>query len=352
MKINFDSLQGSEEFKEFAPGRGDIHVSQTLTNISVAYVQSESGFVADQVFPVIPVDKQFDQYFTYDKGQWFNDEMEEQAPGAESPESGYTISTDTYSARVWSLGRVIPDQIRANVDAPIQLDSEAVAFLTMKGMLRRELLWTQTYFKTGVWSWEVDGAASRSASFTPTTANTANNDVVYWSSSGSTPIEDIRLAKRVVQEQTGFRPNTLTLGRKVFDTLIDHEDLIGRLDRGQTTGPAMVNMDALAALLEVDRVLVMDAIYNSAKKGKTPSMGFIGGNHAMLTWTPPSPGLMTPSAGYTFSWRGLFGSNSISGRINRYRLDTRKSDKIEIEMAYDHKKVAEDLAFFFKDIVQ
>ena len=74
------------------------------------------------------------------------------------------------------------------------------------------------------------------------------NDLVYWNNASSSPIEDVRLAKRTVQESTGFRPNILVLGRPVYDTLIDHADIIGRLDRGQTAGPAMATRESLAAL--------------------------------------------------------------------------------------------------------
>ena len=59
---------------------------------------------------------------------------------------------------------------------------------------------------------------------------------MFWSDAASTPIEDIRLVKRSILESTGFMPNTLVLGRPVFDALLDHSDIVGRLDRGQTSG--------------------------------------------------------------------------------------------------------------------
>ena len=37
------------------PGRGDVHVDAALTNISVAFMQDASHFIAAQVFPEIPV---------------------------------------------------------------------------------------------------------------------------------------------------------------------------------------------------------------------------------------------------------------------------------------------------------
>ena len=40
------------------PTASDVHVNRPLTNISIAYTQDASTFVADKVFPNIPVAKQ------------------------------------------------------------------------------------------------------------------------------------------------------------------------------------------------------------------------------------------------------------------------------------------------------
>ena len=37
------------------PAQSDLHVNVPLTNVSVAYVQSSSAYIADKVFPKVPV---------------------------------------------------------------------------------------------------------------------------------------------------------------------------------------------------------------------------------------------------------------------------------------------------------
>ena len=336
------------------PSRSDVHVNRPLTNISVAFLQSADAFVATRVFPNIPVGKRSDSYFTYDRDEFNRDEMEERAPGTESAGSGYAISTDTYFARPRAYHKDVADQVRANADTPISLDREAVEYVTRKGLIKREVTWVAAYFTAGdpggTWTFDADGAATRSGTFDPEDA--ANNQLVFWNDASSTPIEDVRLLKRFVLESTGFLPNTLTLGRPVFDVLIDHPDIVGRLDRGQTMGAAMANKDSLAALFEVDDVFVMDAIQNTAAEGATAVRAFIGGKHALLSYKPPAPGLLTPSAGYTFSWTGMIGSGNDGMRIKRFRMEHLESDRIEIDMAYDQKRISEDLGAFFGDIVQ
>lgn len=338
------------------PGRGDVHVDRPLTNLSLAFTQEADSFVADKVFPNIPVSNRSDEYYTYDRGEFNRDEMEKRAPGTQSAGGGYTIGTDNYSADVWGYHKDIHDQVRNNADASINLEREAVDFVTHKAMIKREVLWTATYFADSIpgaiWTFAADGSSARSGSFDPTDVGDTNNKLLGWASDSSTPIEDVREGKRYVQAATGFRPNVMTCSRGVFDRILDHPDIVGRLDAGQTPGgPAMVNKGRLAALFEIDEILVMDAIQNTANKGATNAHSFIGGDHALLSYRPPNPGLMTPSAGYTFSWTGQTGATVAGSRIKRFRMEPEGSDRVEIEMAFDQKLVSADLGYFFADIL-
>jgi hypothetical protein len=338
-----------------SPTPGDVHVSRPLTNILVGYMQPESAFVADKVFPNIPVTKQADAYFEYDRDDWNLDEMEERAPGAESAGSGYELGTNAYYAPVKALHKDIPDQLRGNADDPLNLDRDATMFLSHKFRLNRERRWAARYFTTGVWTFQADGVdsgATAAGSFDPT--NLSSNDKLRWNDGASNPIEDMRQGMTKMQERTGFRPNKLVLGRPVFDVLVDHPDFIARMDRGQTQGAAMANRAAIAAILELDEVVVMDAIYNSAKKKgttDTETNAFIGGKHAGLYYANPTPSVLTPSAGYTFSWTGYLAATQQGARMKKFRMEHLASDRVEIEAAYDQKLVGADLGYFFNGII-
>ena len=56
------------------PTFSDVHVNRPLTNISVAWIQEESAFIADKVFPSVAVQKQSDRYFVYFREDWYRDE--------------------------------------------------------------------------------------------------------------------------------------------------------------------------------------------------------------------------------------------------------------------------------------
>ena len=249
-----------------APGPGDVHVNRPLTNIAIAYMQSAMNFVADRAFPMVNVGSKSDSYFTIPRGHFWRDEVRERAPGTESAAATHDVDTATYDCKVWGIHHDIGDQTRANVDDPLDIDRQAVDLVTQKSMIRKERNWASEFFVTNVWDFEGAGAAARNANLD--FSHATNNTVIYWDSMNSTPVVDVRLMKQYVQESTGFMPNVAVLSQQVYNVLVDHDDIIGRLDRGQTPGgPAMAMKEALAAIFEVDEVQVMAGVYNSADEG-------------------------------------------------------------------------------------
>ena len=334
----------------YVPSSGDVHINTPLTNISIAFMQMAESFVAHRVFRELPVGKQADTYYVYPRGAFMRDQVEKRAPGAESVAINYSVEAATpYFADVWAAHVDIADQDRANTDGPLDPDMDATELLTQQGMIRREKAWADDHLKTGVWTFGAHGATSPSASFDP--SDTANDDVHYWNNASSDPIELIRALKRAIQRSTGRRPNVLTLGRDAYDILLDHGDIVGRIDRGQTDGPAIATREALAALFELEEVLVMDAVVNSGDEGADDSIDFIAGKHGLLSYRPPRAGLRVPAAGYTFEWTGYMESVMGGAEMSRWREQRLRSDRVEIEMAWDQKVISADLGCLLLGIV-
>ncbi len=337
------------------PTLSDVHVNVPLTNISVMFMQQPAAFVADKVFPIIPVSKVSDRYYVYNRGDFNRDDMKKRAPGAESAGTGYNLdNTPTYNADVWSLHKDIPDQVRGNADAVLQPDLEATLFLVNKALINRERQFATNWFTTGIWT----------NSWTSVTSGASlGSTVLQWNLASSTPIEDIRALKRYVAlSDGGFFPNVLTIGRQVYDVLCDHPDFVDRVKYGQTgntsTSPAMVTRAIMAQLFEVDEVLVMDGIYNTLLEtdiatgtANSESNSFIGGKNVMLTYRPGMPGLMTPSAGYTFAWTGLFGNTSVGTRLKSFYMPWLESTRTEIDSAYAQKLVSADCGGFISGVI-
>ena len=329
------------------PTLGDVHVNRPLTNISVAYLQEAAGveFVADRAFPAIPVENKSDLYWKYNRGDFNRDEMQKRGLSTESAGTGYNVeATGTYTCDVWALHKDVDDQIRANSDSPLSPDRDATIFLTNKALIRRENQWASQYFKHGVWTGELAGGAAADS-----------GHVVYWDTyASSNPITDIRAAKTQMRLNSGgFTANIGVFSRPVFDKMVDHPMFIDRTKYGQTApNPAMATRRIIAEILELEEVLVMDAVYNTAAEGAAESNAFIGGLSAALFYRPRNPGLMTPSAGYTFNWTGLIGTTCGAGvRIKTFRMEHLGSDRVEIDAAFDMHVVSPDCGFFFNDVI-
>jgi len=311
------------------PTQSQVHVDAILTNMSVAYMQDADSFVASKVFPTVNVAKQSDKYFTYTQADFYRDQAVVRADGTESAGSGYGLSTDTYSSAVYALHKDIGDQVRANSDSPLDPDMDATRFLTHQMLIRQERDWAGTNFTTGVW-----GNDS-----TPST---------LWSASGSDPIGDIEAGKNTILSDTGYLANTLVLSYNAYSILKNHTDVV---DRYKYTSADSISPDLLAKVFEVDRIFVMKGVYNSAAEGATASYGQIGDKDALLCYVAPQAGLMTASAGYNFVWSGVGGGLGTSTAVSRFRMDHLRSDRLEIESAWDFKVVSSPLGYFFSNPV-
>jgi len=321
------------------PTQSQVHVDAILTNISVAYMQRAENFIADKVFPVVPVDKQSDKYFTYTKNDWLRDEAQVRADGTESVGSGYNIGTDTYYADVWAIHKDVGDQTRANADAPINVDREAAEFVTHRLLLRRELQFVTDFMSDGVWGTSATGVAS----------GASTDEFVQWNNyTTSDPIEDIEAAKSDILSVTGMEANTLVLGYDVFRQLKNHPDLV---DRIKYTSSQTITEDMLARMFDIERVLVSKAIKATNAEGATGAYDFATGKSALLCHVAPSPGLLTPSAGYTFQWTGVSQGLGATIGTSSFRLESLKATRIEAEVAFDNKIIGSDLGYYFGSAV-
>lgn len=315
------------------PTQSDVHVDAILTQMSVAYIQSQAHFIASQAFPLVKVQKQSDKYFKYTKNDWFRDEATRRADTDESAGSGYTLGTDNYSCDVWAFHKDVGIQVRKNSDAPLDPDRDATMFVTQRLLLRQEIQWATDYFTTGVWGTDYVGTTN----FT------------QWSDyAGSDPINDIEFGKESVLAVTGFEANTLVLGYQVFRQLRHHPDIV---DRYKYTSSQVVTAEMLAKLFEVERVLVAKAIKATNLEGDTPAYAFVHGKSALLCYVAPNPGILTPSAGYIFAWDGISDGLGSTIAIATIPMPLRKADRIEGEIAFADKVVAADLGFFFSAAV-
>lgn len=317
-----------------------VHIDQPLTNLTIAYVQSQENFIADKVFPVVGVQKQSDKYYIYDRANMNRTgDVKALAPRTEVNRIGQEISNDSYYADVYGLGMDFDQQTLANEDAALDVRSSGAATLVNRLMIHREEQFADTFFASGIWG----------------TDNTPSN---LWSDyTNSTPIKNVTDARRTMQLKSGgFKPNTMVVGKEVRDTLINHPDILARLNGGATvTNTALITNAKLAEIFEVENFYVMEAVKNSSVEGVAESNAFIGGKNALLAHVAPNAGLMTPMAGATFAWNTLEGVNNLGVTVESFSDDALKrmqiAEHIQVKMSYDMKVTGADLGYFFEAVI-
>jgi len=318
-----------------------VHIDAPLSNLTLAYAQSQENFIADKVFPTVGVDKQSDKYYIYSRADMNRTgDVKKLAPRTEVERIGMSVSNDSYFADVYGLGMDFDEQTLANEDAALDIRSAGAQTLAMRLMIHREKQFADTFFTTGVWG--TDRTLSGSA---------------QWDHADSTPIKDVTLASRTIQLASGgFRPNTLVVGRETHDALVNNADIIARLSGGATvSNTALVTKAKLAEIFEVENYYVMESVQNTAAEGAAESTSFIGGDSAMLCYTPSSAGLMSPAAGLTFAWNSIPGANNLGITVESFSDDALKrqqiAEMIQVKMSYQMKMVGSELGYFFADCV-
>lgn len=304
-------------------------VDPVLTNMLVAYTQSQDRFVASRVFPAIPVEKDSGTYYIFTKKYWFVDQMQVRAPGTVYARSGYGVENATYTTLQYALAHPIPDENRANSQVPMALETAGVNWLGQQSLIRKERSFSADFMVTGVWGTDDNNATTDWDDFT-------NGD----------PINDVLTARRTISNNTGYDPNTMVVGYIVHQALVNHPDLIDRVKYVQTATLATIE-SALAAAFGISNYMVGKASYNSANEGQTFSAAAIIDDDCLVTYVAPAPGIMTASAGYTFAWDGGGGM----GSIRSYYDEASDATILKSKEQWDQKAVATDLGYFFADVV-
>ena len=326
------------------------HIDRALTNISVAYQQGANAFIADKVFPIIPVQKRSDVYFTYSKEDMFRDEVQERGRGAESAGGNFNYNiADPYYCRKYSYHYDITQEERVNYDSPLDVERDAVDWLAQKMLLSREMHFVKNFFNTGIWGKDMVGVTT-----TPT-----GTQFKKWSDPTSNPVETVNNIMLEMAGSTGIKPNFMIMSPDVFYALKNHEDII---DRIKYTQKGIVTVDLIASLFEIENIFIPWGVVNDGKQtatgfsenGANDNTKFIYSGKVLLGYRPVRPSLKQPSAGYIFAWTGLEGAqNAYGSRITRIPMDNLGlgTERIEMEAAYDQRVICKDMGVFLSDVI-
>lgn len=308
-----------------------------LQNVAVQY--RNPLYVADRVFPVIdncPPEAKIARYL---KGAWFRDEAGQRGPSGEAVRGGYPIDYINVVPQEYAFAKEVPDEDREVAGAmnglPFSPDEAAISYATDKLLMKREIR-TYSLIAASVWS----GIAASGTDAAGTWAAGA----------GNTFLADIKAKKAVIQGNTGLMPNCLLIDGGTYMSLTEESTILSKI---QYTQRGVLTADLLAAILDLEEVIVAYAVKNTAKENKagsdftaakiweynaTKGMGF-------LFYRAPIVGLNNPSAGYI----ARSGATPGGIKIQSWREESKHQDVYEASEKIDIVAAGLDLGYMWKD---
>jgi len=302
------------------PTQQMVHVDKAMSNVSIAYSNAE--YIGTKVFPAVQVGKETDEYFIYEKGDWFRDEATQRAPGQAPNVAGFNLSTCPYVCINYAIRTEVPDEVRDNADEPIQPNRDAVEFGTNLIELALERRIASLVTTVGGWA----------NSTSPTT---------QWGTDTSDPFTDIKTGVATVRNSIGKRPNTIVMGAEVWDELMIHPDLVARAQ--YTILGGLLQPDQLGKLYNIPQVLIGESIYNTAGEDVTVSMSNIWGKNLWIGYVAPTATLKTATAGITIRWNAR--------QVNRHRIDDEYKTVFDVQEYTDEVRTASDAGYLIESAV-
>lgn len=290
------------------PLKNQLHVNKLLSNVSVKYSNSE--YMWDKFMPQVPVVKDTDLYRVYDRD--FKIPETKRADKAVAREHSFEFSSSSYALQTHALKEYVGSNEEVQNDiGSIQVDTTESLTDAIYRRIEDDLA---AIFTTTNWSLNVSLAAA--AAFT---ANTTVSDPVPVFDTGTTTIIN----------NSGKTANVGFIPRTSFVAIKNH---VSVLDRVKYTS-SEVSKEMIGALIGIPELHTPTAVKDTAAIGLAPSMSNFFDTKCFIGWKPASPGLKTPSFGYTFM--------STKPRVRTWiDQERQESTAIEVEVKYEHKVVA------------
>ncbi len=311
---------------------GNVHVDAPLSNLARLYRPLESGFIADEVCPRIPVNKESDLYYVFDQGDFYGTDVDDLVPDRTAARKvEFSHSTEGYRCQKRALGWDISDRERANADDQLRLERNKQVGTLGRLSLKREIRVANLLRK-----------AANGGSLT-LGANAANK----WDATATTYqniLTDVVTGKEAMRQAIGVQPNVIVVPAAVAAGL--HKSKFFEVQQytygSATERPLITNdMPHLPGVLWGMRVLTPGQIQNTAKEGQAASYSDVWGEAVRLLYVTATADIESPSVAYTFQSRAL--------TTRRWREDKTELDEFEVGNVIDERVVAASAGYEIAD---
>jgi len=305
----------------------DMHIDVALSNMAMGY--RPEGFIADAIFPTVPVQKQSDLYYVFSRADRTRVERTDRAPGTEARQVNEDIGSGTFYCKNYALKSSVVLEDKTNAD-PLLLTN----LINGKANFLQDKLYLD---------WE-----RRIARLVTSGSNVGSYAAVSsgWSGAGN-PLGDINTALDNVHYSNGVKANRIVFGVEAWKSF-RRDSNVRNLIFGTNNGGGYPNMAQVAALFDVEQVLVGGAFQNTGEEGVAESLASIWQDNVLVYHAPNAPSIERPSFGYNFRWAAPGMPNM---QVERHPYDPKKkAEEIEIGYYQDEKLTGASYGFLLKSV--
>lgn len=299
-------------------------IDDVLVGVTLAYKNAE--MVADMVLPRVQVGKKEFKYNVYTKDEPFTVPQTLVGRKGRPNEVEFTMSESASYTYDYGLDDVIPNDDIANAQGRFDPRGRAVEGLTDLILLDREVRVASTVFN-----------ASNHAN------NTTLSGTTQWSDfTNSNPIDAVMASLDIPM----MRPNVLVMGQAVWTKFRQHPKVVSAI-LGNNGTSGVVDRRAVAALLEIEEIIVGQGWYNTAKKGQTASYSRIWGKHCAAIYRNKNA---DNQRGITWGFTAQF-QDRIAGSIPEPKVGLRGGERIRVGESVRELVIANDVSYFWQNAV-
>jgi hypothetical protein len=286
---------------------GTVHVDAPLSNLARLYRPLDSGFVAEEIAPRLPVAHETDLFYVFDQGSFYGTEVSDLVADRTPPrEVDTSVSTSSYACQRRELAWTISTRERNNADNQLRLDVNKQLLTLGRLQLLREARIVAILSDSSITTTLPNGEKFTGGINSGMTAAAG----AKWDSATTTWLTistDITKGITKMRQSIGVRPNTLVIPAGVAEGLnksIAFSAAGGPLNMytGQPdNNPYFQEFPLLPSRIMGCRVLVAGMISNTAKEGQAASFSDVWGEQVLLAYVTDGPAIDTPSLAYTFT---------------------------------------------------
>jgi hypothetical protein len=257
---------------------GAVHVDAALTNLSIAYHNSE--FIGTEALTEIPVGKRADSWHTYDEETFLN-EVNDLSDGDTSAPDEIDLERDTDSYAIVDHANLtwVSDAEQQNADPAVDPLADATEVGTNNLLLRHERRASILLFSTGNYA-----------------TNFYTTPGTLWDDPSSDPRGDINEA---IDATLGNDPLVAVIGIQAWRALSTHADITGAFF-GVGEG-LQASEEQVARYFGFSKLLVGKARYNTVIKGQAASYSRVWGKSMAVFRQSQTPRLKGASFAHTIT---------------------------------------------------